>query len=604
MGDFIMKTLSNIPMIKILRTLTSLSIVFLQGMIYGQKYIFTDVTQESHLSSFEYPIVYATWVDYDSDMDLDVFVSCPGAKNALFQNQGDRTFLNIIQVAGIEDSIYSFCSSAWGDIDNDGDHDLFIPFFENWAERPLYRNEGNGVFLNLNPGTGLEYDGEMIDAAWFDYNGDRLLDLICTTGENNAILLFRNEGNCRFTEASADADLDSISVIFPKGLAVADYDLDGNIDFYVSERLILTHLFQNEGDGTFNEVWEAGTMDSANASTVSWGDYNNDGYPDIFVANHGFKRGWGWLNSLFRNNGDGTFASVGEEAGLEMWSSSLQGIWVDFNNDGFLDLHVIDQNPDPQGPPIHRLFENNRDETFIDVFDSTTLKDENLGSYVAWGDYDGDGDMDAFFGAINWDPGTNRLFRNESQNHWIGVRLESCELSGNPVGSKVKVYFGDKTIVRELNSGSVLVPQVDSQTQIGLGDKLEVDSLEVLWPSGLKESEMRVKADQYLVAREGSGFQSNVLEHTLEPRQFNLYPNFPNPFNPYTLIRYDIAKPCRIKLKVYDGIGREVATLKNGDSLPGSYRIEWKAKGIATGLYILKLEAGGLFQTRKMIVIR
>ena len=579
-----------------------------QGYVCGQQYmelVFTDVTEESNLSSFGYPIRYATWIDFDNDGDLDIFASCPGAKNGLFQNQGDGTFIDVIQIAGIEDSVYSFYSSAWGDIDNDGDHDLFIPFFENWGNRPLYLNRGDGTFVDISSITSVEYDGEMIDAAWFDYNGDRLLDLICTTGADEKVLLFRNEGSYRFTEVASEANLDNREIHFPKGLAVSDFDLDGDMDFYVSGLLSWSNLCINVGKGVFTLAdWGVGTVDSANASTVSWGDYNNDGYPDLFVANLGF-RNFGWRNSLFKNNGDGTFASVALEAGLEeYWGVTLQGIWVDFNNDGYLDLHVVDRNPDRMGLPIHRLYRNNRDGTFTDVMERCNLQGERLGGYAVWEDYDGDGDMDVLFGAVDRDAQSNRLFRNDSEHDWFGLRLHAGIPSGNCIGAKVKVYAGDETIVREVTAGSVLVPKVDSQVLFGLGDEGDVDSVEVLWPSGLKDTKTEVTVNQYLEVHEGQGVKSSIVRHEMRPSRCFLYPNFPNPFNPATLIRFDIAESCRVKLQVYDAVGREVAILREEYCQPGSHSVTWQAEGLASGVYVLRLQAGSEVLSRKMMVMR
>jgi len=581
---------------------------FFHALVYGQKdvrYIFTDVTQEANLTSFQYPISYAVWVDYDNDADLDVFATSSSAQNALFENLGDGRFINTIKGSGIEESGHVFKSSAWADIDNDGDKDLFIPFVEEYARKPLYLNQGDGRFVNLNPGSGLEYWGIMLDAAWFDYNGDRLLDLICTTGAYDTLHLFQNVGNYHFRMVTEQAILADTWFICPRGVAVADYDLDGDTDFYVSGLYDWSNVYINSGHGTFTAAdWDVGVVDSANASTVSWGDYNNDGYPDLFVANFGWE-GTGWRNSLFQNNKDGTFSSVTQQAGLEeTWDATLQGIWVDFNNDGYLDLHVIDRNPDPRGLPVHHLFKNNWDGTFTDVMEESSLREEPLGPYATWGDYDGDGDVDVLFGALHDDPTTNRLFRNDTEEQWLGLRLLAGEASGNTIGTKVKVYAGDMTVARELTAGSVRVPNVDSHVQIGLNTAVLVDSVEILWPSGVRDSRKDVSSNQYVVVREGEGVFTGISSTNLKPRRFCLYPNIPNPFNPSTVIRYEITRPCRIKLAVYDALGREVAVLKEGYAVPGLHRIPWDAKDHASGIYVLRIEADGIVESRKMMLMR
>ena len=209
-----------------------------------------------------------------------------------------------------------------------------------------------------------------------------------------------------------------------RGVAWGDYDNDGDLDLYVANYNEANVLYRNNGDGTFTDVTsEAGVGCISHSYGVAWGDYDNDGDLDLYVANYG-------ANVLYRNNGDGTFTDVTSEAGVSCTGSSLGVAWGDYDNDGDLDLYVANHYE------ANVLYKNNGDGTFTDVTGAAGVGCTGSSYGVAWGDYDNDGHLDLYV-ANN---GANVLYRNNGNlNHWLQIRLHGTISNRSAIGTKVKV---------------------------------------------------------------------------------------------------------------------------------------------------------------------
>jgi len=336
---------------------------------------FTDATSSAGLGSVTG--TYAvSWGDYNGDGYPDLVVGIDGSPGTLFVNNGDNTFS-----AGPALSSGSR-AAAWGDYDNDGDLDLLRALEYGY----LYRNNGNGTFTLLD-GASIGFTGfsNLGSVGWIDHNEDGLLDIWAPGGHSGGNHIFQNDGDGTFTDQGSDA-LGLTPSSNGETTVVVDYDGDGHTDIlYRSSAVVLWH---SNGNGTFTNVTATAGISLSGVSGgyngTAFGDYDNDGDLDFYGAQSG-------TNKLYRNNGDGTFTDVAATAGVGAGSLTSRGVaWGDYDNDGDLDLYVAHSNG------TNNLFRNNGDGTFTDVA-ATVGVDDSAASYgVSFADADLDGDLDLF----------------------------------------------------------------------------------------------------------------------------------------------------------------------------------------------------------------
>lgn len=297
-------------------------------------------------------------------------------------------FTNVLNEAGIKITAVLGQTAAWGDFNNDGFLDLVVTNndFRISGSRNvfLYENKGDGTFSDMTGGSGI-VDQSLRSVAWGDFNNDNLLDLVVGTSMGNAPpILYKNMDGNTFVDITSQADVTKEGGVFHA--TWVDYDIDGLIDiFQVKPKL--PFLYHNEGDETFREVsGESGIGNSFFTNSAIWFDINNDGYPDLFLANDG-------LNTLYKNNKDGTFTDITDSAGLggDPGWDSIAACVGDYDGDGFFDLYVGNI-----GSSRNALYKNNGDESFTDVTIETGTQDTGDGRTCSWVDFDGDGRIDLF----------------------------------------------------------------------------------------------------------------------------------------------------------------------------------------------------------------
>ena len=488
----------------------------------------------------------AAFFDYDNDGDLDLYIvngaPFPGfhcsepPQNALYRNNGDGTFTDVTEEAGVGDTEYGM-GVAVGDYDNDGDLDLYLA---NFGPNVLYRNNGDGTFTDVTQEAGVEDDGWGANAAFVDYDLDGDLDLyvanyieydtrhnkVCLQGNVRAYcgpnaypgqsgILFRNNGDGTFTDVTKEAGLYTTEGR-QLGAVWGDCNNDGYPDLFISNDKAPNFLFMNNGDGTFTEVGlEAGVAYSEDGAAESgmgadFGDYDNDGYLDIVVATYQ------WLpNRLYHNEGGEFFIDVTFPAHIGAETIPYLGMTVaflDYDNDGWLDIFVanghLDENVQDYDPMAryaqkNQLFRNNGDGTFTEVTDiaGPGFQLENVSHGAAFGDYDNDGDIDIFVSNSN---GPCSLLRNDggNRNHWLAIRTIGTKSNRDGIGAKIKVISGDLVQVREVRSSYGYLGSSDLRVYFGLGRRNKADRIEIRWPSGTVQVLRDVKADQFLTVRE------------------------------------------------------------------------------------------------------
>lgn len=462
--------------------------------------------------------------------------------SALYRNNGDGSFTDVTITAGVDNKGNYGQGAACADYNNDGYIDLYVT---NFGMNVLYRNNGDGTFTDVTRRAGVGDSGWSSSATFLDYNRDGYLDLFVVNylvysqdvtyrpcGEGNTQTychpslfegapdrLYRNNGDGTFTDVSQEAGIGGIGGMFHgKGLGVvsADFNNDGAPDLYVANDDTRNDFFYNNGDGTFSEIsLLAGCAYSFDGIAqagmgVAADDYNSDGWIDIFVTNLSYE-----TNALYRNNGDGTFTDVIYEAHLGKESFVYVGFgtgFFDADNDGWRDIfiangHIIDNIEDTHDVLTYRqpdqLFHNNGDNTFQEI-------SENAGTYfqcaaVSRGALFGDYDNDGDIDLlVTQSNGPVTLLRNDNttENNWIRIKTVGVVSSRDGIGTRVILTAGKRTQIQEVNPGASYLSSHDARLHFGLGSYTTVDRAEVRWQSGVVQVFENLPANQEHVITE------------------------------------------------------------------------------------------------------
>jgi enediyne biosynthesis protein E4 len=484
-------------------------------------------------------------LDYNKDGLLDIFlvnggrIPSPNGKldffsrhepaywNRLYRQNPDGTFTDVTEQAGLAnagDTNYGM-GVAVGDYDNDGFPDIYVT---NYGKNILYHNNGDGTFTDVTEKAGVAAGGWSVSAGFFDYDNDGKLDLFvvryldwnmadnktcgaqmptyCPPGEFPPIsnLLFHNRGDGTFENVSAKAGI-AAKEGHGLGVAFADYDGDGFTDVFVTNDVVDQYLFHNNGDGTFREVGldsgAALTLDGKMLSGmgVVFQDYDNDGLPDLIATQLPHQP-----YVAFHNEGHGVFSEQGLEAGLGTLSGTVSGWGVgleDFNNDGWKDLFIVqghvydnvekyDSTIKYLEPPLLALNHEGRFERA-----NAGSSEAVAGRGAAFGDLNNDGWMDVVTTRLE---GTPLMFLNRGgEEHWMGVVLQGTKSNRDGYGARV-VVNGQ---VRFATASGSYLSSSDPRLHFGLGAATTA-TIEVRWPSGMRQKVIADHVDQYLVIKE------------------------------------------------------------------------------------------------------
>lgn len=435
------------------------------------------------------------WGDYDGDGDADLAVAnWDNQHNYIYQNNGDGTFTKLQAIAdgGLSSSV------SWVDYDNDGDLDLFITNQEN-QNNYFYKNE-NGNFKRITDIEITNDFGDSYSAAWADYDNDGYLDLVVANSFNQPNFLYKNLGNGTFKRIVDNVVGRDVSNSF--GVSWSDYNKDGLVDLFVANKNNqLNVLYKNTGKGTFEKVvLPPFSQDRGSSNGGSWGDYNNDGYPDLFVANGDFFAAQ--PDFLYKNNGDGTFTKIEQGVIVENRLASMSGNWIDVDNDGDLDLHVTTYTNQSV------IYINDGAGNFEQAKSGpiSVLSGYSSGSSVA--DYDFDGDQDIY--VANWENQNNFLFENQAVNNWITIKLQGDKSNRQGIGAKVTIWYSTPEEGKELMQYREIVTnhgfrsQNDAVATFGLGKSNSVKRVQIDWPSGIIDKFKDLDSNQRITIIEGS----------------------------------------------------------------------------------------------------
>lgn len=485
--------------------------------------------------------------DYDGDGDLDIYLINGASQNGnvdempthnvLYRNDGDGTFTDVTETAGVGSTSYGTGATV-GDYDNDGDLDLYVT---NFGEDQLYQNQGDGTFKDVTQGAGVGNREWGTSCVFVDVDNEGHLDIYVT---NYAIYnpkedkpcdergvhvycgphayspvhdtLYLSDGDGTFTDVSKQSRPSNLVPMHGLGVTFGDYDGDGDVDLYVANDQDPNFLLQNDGKGEFLEValisgvcYNDMGKEEAGMGT-DFGDYNNDGKLDITVSNYQTE-----TNTLYHNHDSSFFIDNTILSGIAEITHGYLGWGIkffDYDNDGYQDIfvangHLMDNISELEKhvsyPQKNLLFRNLGDGTFANVVsgeDGLSLKKVSRGAAI--GDYDNDGDLDILVTNCNQ---RADLLKNAvgNRNNWIQIKLDGLKSNRSGFGAKIKVVTGGHVQYREVHSGGSYLSFHDIRAHFGVGKSEKLDLLEVQWPSGQIDKKTDLDVNKRYLVIEG-----------------------------------------------------------------------------------------------------
>ena len=459
------------------------------------------------------------------------------ARNALYHNNGDGTFTDVTDHAGIPGTGYGL-GCVWGDYDNDGFPDLYVT---QYGHNVLYHNQGDGTFKDVTDKAGVAA-GDIFHggATFFDYDRDGRLDLYVggyvdlgpgtprycdfvdvrtncppSVYKGTPNVLYHNNGDGTFTDVTSKSEIYQPA---GKNLSVEamDYDNDGWPDLFVANDGLNAYLYHNERNGTFTEIGLLAGMALTGrgrtmaAMCMSLGDYDNDGWLDLYISD--FQKA---TDHLWHNDGKGAFEEVSEAAGIMVPTLnvlSFGGGFFDYDNDGWLDIFIANGHVYPEvehsSQPanykqINTLFHNEGNGHFVE----TTRQSGNgfetpyVARGVAFADFDNDGFVDVVVGNNGDSP--LLLHNGGNGSHFLNFKLVGTKSNRDAMGARLHVVAGPLSQIREVAGGGSYLSQSDLRAHFGLGKVLKADIVEVKWPSGAQQVFRNVEADKFYLIEEG-----------------------------------------------------------------------------------------------------
>ena len=535
------------------------------------------------------------WVDVNGDGFIDCMITngpTGGQDNFLYINNGSGGFTALTGDTIVKDNKPSD-GATWADSDNDGDLDCYVVNWYN-TKNLFYNNNGVGAFTQTQ--NTVETSGGYCEtASWGDYDNDGLLDLYVArsggTLATNKNLLFHNEGGNAFTKVLTGTPV--TDAFISRSVNWTDIDSDGDLDLFVTnEKDQNENLYRNDGAGAFTKLTIGPLLnDGGKTMSSSWGDYDNDGDLDVFLANDQGNDG------LFRNEGHFNFTKITSDTISNCGGNSFSSAWSDIDNDGDLDLFVTNS----FGTTtlwLNFLFLNNGDGSFTRVGNTAPATDLDWSYGCAFGDYDNDGFEDLAVATCRYNSvdRPDLLYHNDgNSNNWITIKLVGTTTNKSAIGTKIRV----KAIIngnpvwqmRELSAQTSYCGQNDLRPHFGLGNATNIDSIKVEWLNGNVEYYTNITTNRFITIVQGKGITGINNESLLKINDMLIYPNPAS--TKITIIIPDEYRNENFVSYIYDQNGTLIYSSHNEKEID--------IKGLTIGTYTIKVKVGKSYNIQTII---
>ncbi len=519
---------------------------------------FTDIAANLKLNTTKNEAGGSIVDDFNNDGYLDIITSNWDLNEGMhyFKNNADGTFTDVSEQSGLS-KIKGGLNILQADYNNDGFKDIFVlrgAWLGEYGKQPnsLLKNNGDGTFTDVTVESGILSFHPTQTATWADFNNDGWVDLFIGNETSSPDFphpseLFINNHDGTFKNVSKEAGVELTG--FMKGVIAGDYNNDGWPDIFISMlnggKILLKNKATKSNIPHFENATTQASLDKDTTYTFpTWfWDYNNDGWPDIFVCGYDFQ---GFLSKvaaedalnmptgnaskmyLYRNNKDGTFTNVSKETGLDRSIFSMGSNFGDIDNDGWLDMYLGTGNPDYRSLIPNKMFKNIEGKKFVDVTASSRTGNLQKGHGVAFADIDNNGTQDIFVetgGAFKGDAYYNAFYKNPGQNdnNWISILLEGVQTNRSAIGAHIILTFTEngikRSVYRDVNSGGSFGCS-PFQKEIGIGKATMIDELLIKWPtSGTQQIFRNIQPRQFIKIKEGI---NKIEKLDIKVLQFNL----------------------------------------------------------------------------------
>lgn len=584
-----------------------LLIIFVPFCVYAQGSPFSDRSTilNAPKRSGNYGVAVA---DFDRDGFDDIFFAnavypagtetsyCVLLHNNLGENFSDVTASSGIRLYG------AYKCGVWGDVNNDGYPDLFVGDAYNVGKNRLFLNQKNGTFKDIASGSGIDLNAMISTAVFGDYDSDGRLDLFVATESPEYDILYRNISagdSIRFQDVTETAGVGGFSGTTPMQATFIDIDHDGDADLYaVHDGYVAGNLFRNNGDGTFTDIsFISGLYDygAGNSMGLYWKDFDRDGWEEVYVSRIG-KAG------LYKRKPNGTYTNIADSTLAEFNGMTWGVVWEDFDNDGDDDLYMVNTFGYNQ---VKSLYYENDSGRYVEKGSPYGLDFAKDYYGLAYGDFNNDGYLDLIASATN---GSNTLLMNTQnrKGNWVQLRLTGTASNRMAVGATVRFVTGSTVQRRTVTAGNSYASQMSPILHAGFGPVASIDTIDVQWPNGLKQSFRNVPVNKRYSVKEGADLVTGTVHGISHdgPTGYTLEQNFPNPFNPSTTIEFRLPIESNVHLGIFDLLGRQVGAPLNTILPPGVHQYSFDGSGLPSGVYYFRLTAGGMRMTRYMVLAK